>query len=120
MAMNEDMDELLKLYRHASNEAPAARLDARILGAADRVALRRQWSRRIAWPVAIAASLLLLATWPAPGHRSTPATDPMAAHDAGRVRSELQQMDVTPPRNEVDQFLLTTNIHPQPEAGNAL
>ena len=120
MAMNDDMDELLRLYRHASNEAPAARLDARILGAADRAASMRRWSRRIAWPAAIAASLLLWTMWPAPGHRSPLTTDPMAAHDAGRVRSELQQMDVTPPRNDVVRFLLSTNLHPQPETGNAL
>lgn len=120
MAMSDDMDELLRLYRHASNEAPAARLDARMLGAADRAASMRRWSRRIAWPAAIAASLLLWTMWPAPGHRSPLITDPMAAHDAGRIRSELQQMDVTPPRNDVDRFLLSTNLPPQPETGNAL
>lgn len=120
MAMNDDMDELLKVYRHASNEAPAARIDARILGAADRAALTRRWSRRIAWPAAIAASLLLWAAWPTAGHRSPVVTDPMAAHDAGRVRNELLQMDVTPPGNDVDRFLQSTNIHPQPETGNAL
>ena len=120
MAMNDDMDELLRLYRHASNKVPATRLDTRILNAADRAAATRRWSRRIAWPAAIAASLLLWTLWPAPGHRSHLTTDPMAAHDAGRVRNELLQMDVTPPRNEVDQFLQSTNIHPQPETGNAL
>lgn len=108
MAMTDDMDELLRLYRHASTEAPQARMDDRILRAAENVSTLRRWRRRAVWPVAIAASWLLWASVQGVQHQ-TLAHDPMAGYDAGRTQAELLQMDVTPPHNDVDHFLMNAN-----------
>lgn len=120
MAMTDEMDELLRLYRHASKEAPSAQVDTRILLAADRVVQTQRWSRRIAWPAAIAASLLLWAIWPASHQHMPVATDRMAGYDAGMSHAELLRMDVTPPGTEVDRFVLNAPYsRPQPTTGNA-
>lgn len=109
MAVNDEMDDLLLLYRQASHEAPTPMMDARILRAADQASVVRRWYRHAAWPAAIAAAVLLWAVWQ--GH-ALPAADaavPMAGYDAGASRAELLQMDVTPPHGELDRFLLNVS-----------
>lgn len=116
MAMNHDMDDLLRLYRRASNEAPDARIDARILRAAENVSQSRRRWRSIAWPIAMAASLLLFVSLHG-AHRASPSRhDPMAGYDAGRTQADMLRMDVAPPRNEVDRFLMNATSTP---TGNA-
>lgn len=111
MALNDDMDKLLQLYRNAAQEAPEAAMDARILRAADHVSLTRRWMRRAAWPIAMAASILLWAVAHDSAPRPVLAHDPMAGLDAGRTRAELLRMDVTPPQDAATRFLMnaTTN-----------
>lgn len=109
MAMTDEMDDLLLLYRQASREAPAPLTYARILRAADRAFMIRRWYRYAAWPAAIAAAVLLWAAWQ--GHPRRPASTAvaMAGYDAGASRAELLQMDVTPPHGELDRFLLNVS-----------
>ena len=117
MAMNDDLDDVLRLYRNAAREAPTAQMDARILRAADHVSTLRRWRRRAMWPVAIAASLLLWASMHGGTPRPDMPHDPMAGYDAGRTQAELLRMDVTPPRNDVDSFLM--NATATTTTGNA-
>jgi len=114
MAMSNDMDDLLALYRKVSLEAPSPMADARILRAADKFAAHRRWSRSAMWPAALAASIVLWSAWH--GHTNHPARSAivMAGYDADASRVELLRMDVTPPPSDVDHFLLnvgTTRDH---------
>jgi hypothetical protein len=106
MAMSDDMDDLLLLYRNASREAPSPMMDARVLRAADNVASHRRWHRRIAWPAAIAAAVLLWAMTQGEARHPLQTSVSTAGLDAGTSRVELLRMDVTPPRSDVDRFLL--------------
>jgi hypothetical protein len=109
MAMTDEMDDLLMLYRQASHEAPSPLMDTRILRAADQASVFRRWYRHAAWPAALAAAVLLWAVWQ--GH-AVPVADtaaPMVGYDAGASRAELLQMDVTPPHDELDRFLLNVS-----------
>lgn len=109
MAMTDEMDDLLLLYRQASREAPTPLMDARILRAANRASVFRRWNRHAAWPAAIAAAVLLWAAWHGHPHPPTSTAIPMAGYDAGASRAELLQMDVTPPGGELDRFLLNVS-----------
>lgn len=120
MAMRDDMDELLSLYRKVSQEAPSPMTDARILRTADKVAAHRRRLRHALWPAAAAACVLLWSAWQ--GHSNHPArnTIAMAGYDAGASRAELLRMDVTPPHSDVDHFLLdVTRTYAQPTTRNA-
>jgi len=120
MAMNDDMDELLRHYRQASNEVPSMQMDRRVLDAADRAASTRRWTRRIAWPLALAASLLLALLWPTSSHRHPAPSEPMAAYNAGMTRNELLRMDITPPVSAADRFVLNApHSKPNPMTGIA-
>lgn len=113
MAVTDGMDDLLLLYRQASREAPTPQMDARILRAADQASLPRRRYRHAAWPAAIAAGVLLWAVWQGQAHPPATRVVAMAGYDAGASRAELLRMDVTPPRDELDRFLLNVgNAHP--------
>lgn len=120
MAMTDEMDDLLKLYRHASQEAPSPLMDARILRAAERGSTFRRWYRRAAWTAAIAAAVLLWVAWQGGTHPPATTTIAMAGYDAGSSRVELLRMDVTPPQGELDHFLMNVGrAHPPSTTRNA-
>lgn len=116
----DDMDEVLSLYRRSARETPAARVDARILRAADRVAALRRIGHRAAWPLAAAALLLIWVVASEPRHADDLALTANAGLDAGRTQAELLRMDVTPPPSETDRFLMNTpTVNPFPDTRNS-
>lgn len=114
MAMNDDLDELVSLYAHAARETPSPQVDARILAAADRVASTRRMARHLAWPSALAASVLLWAAF----HASAPRPYQATPHDL-QLRAELAGLDVAPARSDVTAYLAPAVIaHDSPVPEN--
>lgn len=105
------MDDLLRIYRVAARETTTPAMDAHILQAAERAAHAPRRRRYLAWPMALAASLVLWAAW----HPITPMlgsaiTLPLPSAEALQLRHELQQVPAAPPGSDIAQYLLHDEV----------